>query len=771
MDDLQQWLRQYNIDLVPVLNGKVHRFGDGDSHGEKPLWYVGSVVIQGTRRVTTFSFGDWRVDGSKPIATFRSGGEDFKNGEAEKYYAQIEERKKEAEKERLKEQEEAAKEAESVWTEAHPATADHQYLVKKQAGGAANFIRQEEDVLLIPMRDIHGKLWGVQRIFPDGQKRFLAGQRKHGCFFKIEGENSSHNTLYVAEGLATGLSVFQATGGPVFVSFDAGNLPVVAKILRDSGIYRERNIIICGDDDKWGEKNIGKEKATQAAESVGGIAVFPEFTPVSYDEKIAKPTDFNDLHCLEGLDEVRRQIESAIQYQPNSGEKAGEGEDSDTRDDYSKDNDKRKQGAAKETEMANDDGDGNTKKEETPEEKAEKEAKRQKRIESLGKKILDCRFKIFADNEATILYNITNINKKEVVVCTNEEILLRRLKANIEEKTGRCPREKYVKEVYNYWRLSTDLLPEPPRSFTWGNEDEWSFKRLDFIPMEGEYESWWEFLKRLSSADDFMAFIWSVFEPKNTSRQFLWLSDLHGEGGKSTVISVLAEIFGDSFEALNNTNTGQSSKWLMGQLYGKRLAAWPDCKNPQFCMSEIVRNITSGDWVTVEMKGQPLFSTKMYMKLIVGSNYEPAITGSGADTSRLIHLKLEEGEVKDDPTWKDRLKAELPYFLWACREVYKAKCPHHGKIALHESTKEHVENASGVTEEKFEEIAESRLIIGEGLTSTVKQFHDLCKEEGFRDNFEVGNFKVFLRRKGIVLKRPGGNKPRLYYGMNIVNRT
>lgn len=902
MHDLQQWLSQYGFMGEAVLDNKPHRFqAIEDRDGEKNGWYVGTNIDG----LITCSVGDWSVDGNKAIATFRSGRK-FNPGEKGKYHEKLREAQRKAEEEIRGKQEEAAREAERIWNSAGETGRKHPYLERKgiASGLCENSnIKESDGVLLIPMRDIDGKLWGIQRIWPDGTKRFLQGQRKAGTFF-VFGERNAE-TIALCEGFATAASVFMATGVSTYAAFDAGNLIRVAAELHKPG----KRIIVCGDDDIWSNgKNIGREKAEAAAKSVGGVAVFPEFKPESlvkvgdftgegWGTVVAitetKPTDFNDLYVLEGVDEVRRQIEKCLgrheesgrneaQRLPNDGVPSehadsgsqgneggvdeikrarsntgahsgdantkspvgnaphggdsggvhgtGEGGDSVEGDDNGHEGKKKRldgksrefhsgenaapsSGGNTEGESSSDnrrgsektrgpsdhadsdkggsqsgdhnreqqppsdgvsgeksEGKKNGEKEKTSEEKAEAELKRQKRIEAIGKEILDCRFKLYVDNEATILYNITNISKKEVAICLNEEVLLRRLRANLEEKTKRPPREKYVKEVYNYWRLSAEALRKQPLSFSWKDQDEWSFKRLDFIPIEGDYEAWWEFLSRLSCKEDFMAFIWSIFEPKNTSRQFLWLSDLHGEGGKSTVISVLAEIFGDSFEALNNTNTGQSAKWLMGQLYGKRLTAWPDCKNPQFCMSEIVRNITSGDWVTVEMKGQPLFSTKMYMKLIVGSNYEPSITGGGADTSRLIHLKLEQGKIKDDPTWADRLRAELPYFLHACRKVYGAKCLHHGKISLSESTKEHVEDASGTTESKYEEIAESRIIFGEGLTASVKQFHDLCKDEEVRDNFEVGNFKTYLRRKGVTLRRPGTGRPRLYYGMNITSR-
>ena len=101
--------------------------------------------------------------------------------------------------------------------------------------------------------------------------------------------------------------------------------------------------------------------------------------------------------------------------------------------------------------------------------------------------------------------------------------------------------------------------------------------------------------------------------------------------------------------------SGSGSRWLLSTVYGKRFVAWPDCKNPKFCMSEVLRNVTSGDGVTVEYKGQAPFSTDMYLKLIVGSNHEPEITGAGADKSRLLRIDVKENAAnKNDVTWEKK---------------------------------------------------------------------------------------------------------------------
>jgi putative DNA primase/helicase len=67
--------------------------------------------------------------------------------------------------------------------------------------------------------------------------------------------------------------------------------------------YPQADLIIAGDNDQFNKINIGILKASFAAEYVQGRMVLPRFKDLS-----SKPTDFNDLHCLEGLDTVSHQI-------------------------------------------------------------------------------------------------------------------------------------------------------------------------------------------------------------------------------------------------------------------------------------------------------------------------------------------------------------------------------------------------------------------------------------------------------------------------------
>lgn len=102
--------------------------------------------------------------------------------------------------------------------------------------------------LVIPMQDASGRVINVQKITPDGTKRFLLGGKVRGAFHVIPGIEPG----FLAEGYATGLTVAEATGRAVFVAFDAGNLGAVAEIVRP------RLCAVAADND---ESRTGENKA------------------------------------------------------------------------------------------------------------------------------------------------------------------------------------------------------------------------------------------------------------------------------------------------------------------------------------------------------------------------------------------------------------------------------------------------------------------------------------------------------------------------------
>lgn len=154
--------------------------------------------------------------------------------------------------------------------------------------------------VVVPLRDTSGMLHGLQFISTDGEKKFLKGTDKRGKYHAI---GKMVDRLFICEGYATGASIHEATGHAVAVAFDSGNLKPVAEALRRK--YPETKLIICADNDQWTEGNPGTTKAKEAAEAVGAAIVCPSFTDVS-----TKPTDFNDMVRLSGIESVKSALQA-----------------------------------------------------------------------------------------------------------------------------------------------------------------------------------------------------------------------------------------------------------------------------------------------------------------------------------------------------------------------------------------------------------------------------------------------------------------------------
>lgn len=316
MHNLTEFLSKHHFHFSPDFSGKYQHFDRNGKRGN--AWAVGASISS---------------PGGKTYYRLRMG--DFATGEVFEWASSVdpedaasthqmwEEKAKKDAEEKTQEQLEAAEKVAAYWETCidRAAAKASPYLERKKIDKllGARIDPYFVDTLVVPARDKHGKLWGVQRILPDGSKFFsvkkldsgdITGFRIKGMFHVI-GEHTQEGVIYVAEGFATAASIHLATGHPCIVGFNAGNLCEVARTMRE--LYPDARITICGDNDQWTKRpdgsvwNPGKEAAKKAAAECGGVAVLPVFP----DELLeSKPTDYNDLHCLVGIEEVRRQLDS-----------------------------------------------------------------------------------------------------------------------------------------------------------------------------------------------------------------------------------------------------------------------------------------------------------------------------------------------------------------------------------------------------------------------------------------------------------------------------
>jgi len=238
-------------------------------------------------------FGDY----SSSISSTWQASRDKKQTEAEKraFEQRVNTARHEREQQRAIDQARAATQAKKRWDEASPCE-NFQYL---QAKGVRSYdLRQEAGGdLIIPITTSTGEIVSLQTIDADGQKRFLQDGAKKGNYFLI---GQPDKQVVVCEGYATGASIYEATGIAVAVAFDAGNLLLVARSVANK--YAEAQLILAADDDYAKPMNTGLTKARDAALAVSGLLAIPCFNSVKEPEC----KDFNDLHCKEGLEAVKR---------------------------------------------------------------------------------------------------------------------------------------------------------------------------------------------------------------------------------------------------------------------------------------------------------------------------------------------------------------------------------------------------------------------------------------------------------------------------------
>lgn len=309
MTDLASKLAKHHITISPDFDKGILR--------EKNQWFIGRTLIVDGHELKLAAFGDW----GRGIKERWEGG---LNGSAEspEVRKQIEEMQEAAriEKERLWDEQSKSCQAEF---ETYSERGHSAYMARKQFaelfGARLRANEHGDPILVVPLRDVDGRLWNLQRIyskrFEHGDKFFTEGARIDGCFHTLTSNDAPPTEIYICEGFATAASVAIALRGhasnppvvrSVVSAFNAGNLLSVSVALR--GKFKNARLIICADNDAYTviddrPYNVGIEKGRKAAGACKGELVFPTF---KYPAKVN--TDFNDLQCAEGSEKVLDQL-------------------------------------------------------------------------------------------------------------------------------------------------------------------------------------------------------------------------------------------------------------------------------------------------------------------------------------------------------------------------------------------------------------------------------------------------------------------------------
>lgn len=319
---------------------KINRYQvDGDRKGSKNGSY--RLAIE-----DDMAFGWARSHKFDKTFTFYSGKQQKltpeERAELEKRLAA---RQEAAVKERKDIQGETALLARDLWAQGNAKATEHKYATRKKVDLAGIKIKKDTGEILVPLYDIKGQLWNIQKISPNGSKMFLKGGRILGCYHPIGKRPSMVPKPFIfCEGWATGKTLWEILKCPVVCTMNTANILPVARAFRRK--YPYARFVFAADNDQWvinpadhkiilkndpefdpkkipgsdpfwqtmawSSKlvNPGREKSAAVAKAVNGYMLAPEIP--SNDPY--KKTDYNDLYTSTGEEPIRLQFAAYLKF-------------------------------------------------------------------------------------------------------------------------------------------------------------------------------------------------------------------------------------------------------------------------------------------------------------------------------------------------------------------------------------------------------------------------------------------------------------------------
>ena len=322
---------------------------------------------------------------------------------------------------------------------------------------------------------------------------------------------------------------------------------------------------------------------------------------------------------------------------------------------------------------------------------------------------------------------------------------------------------------------------------------------LDDIAVKGPHPTWDEYFARFRSeeAQVIRAFIWSIFDAKNNSRQLLYIEDRDGFSAKSVFMRVLTKNLGNELVAAIQKDS-LSNQFGLAKLWDKRLVYIGDNKNPNLIRSEKMHMLLGGDLADIEQKGKESFTAKLNAKVIASGNIsldidpharhertriivvKPNVTDDLLrkfvrldENGNIVRDKEGEPQFLGDNTFEPRLDAEFKAMMWDAREDYKKLCPTGASIMLPDFMIEDLYNMSSSALDAVDEIVERYFIIGEkeytlpgDLRRTFNQASDALDADVKFDDFLTHIAKKYKVSKKSY--RPA-NCSKVYVGIGIQN--
>lgn len=248
VSDFEKFARENNYFLPPgriaeyIDKATPLRFSRNGGHDTDCFAYLHKTGI-GT-------IADWHdFQDSKTVYNFyKRNGYDLSDEEREAIAKEAREMEAKAKEQAEKTWREKAKECFEEFRNLPKMESPLGYFARKGFEKLEGDIRVQGEIAVVPFFDGEGLISTLQDITPEGIKRWRSGAKKGGSFFPIGLQKADDRPsyfkekVYICEGVATGLSVYLATGTPTIVAGDVGNLLPVSRLFRNSIIVADHDV-------------------------------------------------------------------------------------------------------------------------------------------------------------------------------------------------------------------------------------------------------------------------------------------------------------------------------------------------------------------------------------------------------------------------------------------------------------------------------------------------------------------------------------------------
>ena len=282
------------------------------------------------------------------------------------------------------------------------------------------------------------------------------------------------------------------------------------------------------------------------------------------------------------------------------------------------------------------------------------------------------------------------------------------------------------------------------------DHDELSYYKPQHKPKEdGEFPTLKKWFGSLSDGDAYAAWLWGAYTCQYKGRRVPYLVGSSEKMKSLLQNTLLRELFGNAFVSISSGNVSGKNQFFMKDFEKAALAIIPDCQLETIYMTEWLKELSGGDALRIEGKGDPeIRSVVLMCKLFIMSNKDPVFSSEGFAMSRAMVIRMGNADIGfiDNPL--ELVQGEIPGFLHYAKTCYDKLVTKDYYIELNETTLRYAVEISDEFESEWQELILENFVINEKARVRVSDVREITHAAASHDKkYAYRNFRNFLNYK------------------------